>query len=90
MSLKSPNTIRIYAENTNGLPNNPKLWRRSKKYTKLNYLFHCLQVDIVSLVETQINPVLLDATYNIPDRILASELHTYIINNNSIELISYQ
>ena len=39
-------------------------------------------------METQINPALLDKTYYIPDKIMASELIVTLLDNNENELIA--
>ena len=45
-------------------------------------------MDIISLIETQINPALLDETYHIPDQIMALELIITSLDNNENELIA--
>ena len=45
-------------------------------------------MDIVLLIETQINPALLDKTYYILNEIIASELIIISLDNNENELIT--
>ena len=51
-------TLRLYFENVNGLPNNSSGYK-SDKVKKLRHLWSKLETDVVSLVETQIKPSLL-------------------------------
>jgi len=79
--------VRIFVENANGLPSSLPHIKVSKKYHKLNYLFHKLDIDIVSLMETQINPELLDCNINITDKIMATDLLVSSLDNSVNELI---
>ena len=45
-------------------------------------------MDLIAIAETQINPLLLDSTYNIPQHLFVSEAHYCIISNNANELIA--
>ena len=58
------------------------------KYKKLNHLLKTLDVDIISFIETQINPSILDKIYYISKKILAIDLFVSAINNSLNELIN--
>jgi len=72
----------------NGLSTDIKSWKRNWKYKKLPYLWRRLNVDLISLVETQAQPALLDATCNMPSTLFAHETHVTKLSNNSNELIN--
>ena len=87
LTPKSPNVVQIFAENINDLPSSLPHIKVSKKYHKLNHLFLKLDVEIVSLIEIQINPELLDHNINIADKIIAMDLSVSSLDNNINELI---
>ena len=88
VSSKPPSSIRLYFENVNGLSTDVKSWKRNWKCKKLPYLWRRLNVDLMSLVETQAQPALLDATCNTPSTLFAHETHVTKLSNNSNELIN--
>ena len=47
-----------------------------------------LDPDFIALTETQVNPDLLDAIYNIPEFLFQAEMYIARLSNNSHELIS--
>ena len=79
--------VQIFAENINSCSSFLPCMKVSKKYHKLNYLFHKLDIDIVSLMETQINPELLDCNINIVDKIIATDLLVSSVDNSINKLI---
>ena len=58
LSLKSSDALRAHFENVNGFPTQSSGYN-SDKVKKLRHLWSKLETDVVSLVETQINPSLL-------------------------------
>ena len=46
-----------------------------------------LDPDLIAITKTQINPVLLDSSYNIPESLFQSDLYIARLSNNSRELI---
>ena len=45
-------------------------------------------MDVISLMETQVNLLLLDRNYNIPDTLFQSNIYIAQMSNNTRELIS--
>ena len=89
VSLKSSNTIRLHFENVNGLSQVCN-GCQSQKVTKLRRLWSKLDADVVSLVETQINPSFPSNNQSLHYALFRNQLASYIHNNNSNELINHR
>ena len=87
LALKLNNTFRLYYENINSFSIDKKSWKFSYKYKYLKYLWRILDIDIISIVETQVNPLLLDSSYNLPETLFQSDSFTANLTNNERELI---
>ena len=87
ITFKLPNIIRLYSENVNLLNSNLKEGKYYYKYRCMRYIFKYLDLDLIFLIETQVNPLLLDKTYDILNNILSSGLSSHVMSNNSRELI---
>ena len=87
LSIKDKNTVRVYFKNVNGLNITRKVWKFTYKYRRLRKLWSCLQVDLINVVETKINPSLLAQQQEFKDNLFWSEIHHTIFSNNSNELI---
>ena len=59
----------------------------SYKYKTLRKIWKVLDPDLIALTETQINPDLLDASYNIPTSLFQLDLYIVKIDNNRNKLI---
>ena len=46
-----------------------------------------LDPDLISITKIQVNPILLDSSYNLPESLFQSELYVARLSNNSRELI---
>ena len=88
LSSKLNSSIQLYFENINRLSTDIKLQKYNWKYKKLPYLQRRFNVDIILIIETQIQPALLDNTYDIPSKLFAHEAHIIKLSNNSNELIA--
>ena len=86
LSLKPRDTLRLYFENVKGLPTNNS-GCKSDKVKKLRHLWSKLEIDVVSLVETQINPSLLTHKDSLHYALFRHQPASSIHNNNSNELI---
>ena len=86
LSLKPRDTLRVYFENVNGFPNKSFDYN-SCKVKKLRHLWSKLETDVVSLVETQINPSLLHQKDSLHHALFRHKPASSIHNNNSNELI---
>ena len=87
LSTKDENIVRVYLENVNGLNITSKAWKLTYKYRRLQKLWSCLQVDLINLVETKINPLLLAWQQEFKDNLFQLEIHHTIFSINSNKLI---
>ena len=87
LSLKPSNTLRAYFENVNGFPYGSTGYN-SHKVKKLRHLWSKLDTDVVSLVETQINPSLLRNKDSLHRALFRHQPASSIHTNDSNELIS--
>ena len=87
LSLKPSNTFRTYFKNVNGFPTRSAGFN-SHKVMKLRHLRLKLDIDAVSLVETQINPSLLHNKDSLYRALFRHQPASSIHNNNSNDLIS--
>jgi len=53
----------------------------------LQRLWNVLDPDLISITEMQLNPNLLDSSYNIPESLFKSDLYVARLSNNSREYI---
>ena len=79
--------FRVFYKNVNGLSTNHKSWRFSYKFRMLRRLWNVLDPDLISIIETQLNPDLLNFSYNIPESLFQLDLYIARLSNNSRELI---
>ena len=87
LSLKSSNNIRLCFENVNGLSQVCN-GCQSHKVKKLRRLWSKLDADIMSLVETQINPSFPSYDQSLHHILFRNQLASYIHNNNSNKLLN--
>ena len=66
LSIKLSNSIRLFFENVNGFSTYIKTQRMNFKYEKLPCLQKKLDINIISIIKIQVNPILLEQTNNIP------------------------
>ena len=85
--FKSTNCFRVYYENVNEFSISVYNWQSNFKYQKLRKIWKALDIDIISIIETQLNPLLLDHNYNIPSTLFCNEVSIACLSNNRIELI---
>ena len=69
----------------NGLNVTHKAWKLSYKYRRLRRLWTRLEVDLINLIETKINPSLLSRVSDFKDNLFRSSIHHTIFANNSNE-----
>ena len=89
LSVKPSNAVRIYLENTSDLNMMHKAKKLSCKYHRLCRLQTRLDVDLINLVGTKINPVLLSKEADFKDNQFQYSInHTMFVNklNKLLEL----
>ena len=69
LQVKSEGSVCLFFENVNGLSPELGYSRTSWKYGRLRHIFHRLQVDVLSLAETQINLDLTSKTFSLRDKL---------------------
>ena len=85
---KSDSVFYIFYKNINGLSANQNSWRFSYKYQTLRWLWQVFDPNLIAIIETQLNPALLDSSYNILESLFQSDLYIACLSNNNKELIS--
>ena len=85
LSLKEDDTFRLLFENVNGLPPDMGYCHSSWKYKRLRNIISRLQVDAVSLVETQINPAVVSPTFSMRNKLFLQKESVSILTNNKQE-----
>ena len=85
LSLKEENTFRLLFENVNGLPPDMGYCHSSWKYKRLRNIISRLQVDAISLAETQINPAVVSSTFSMRNKIFQQKESVSILTNNQNE-----
>ena len=86
-SIKSDRIICIFYKNVNGLSMDRSSQRFLYKYRMLRQLQRVFDPDLIAIIVTQVNPFLLDSSYNIPEFLFQSDLYAARLSNNSKELI---
>ena len=88
LKVKSDGSVRLYFENVNGLSPELGYSKTSWKYGRLRHIFHRLQVDVLSLVETQLNLDLTTKTFSLRNKLFQNRTATVsIASHNTYELL---
>ena len=83
LKVKSDGSVRLCFENVNGLSPDLGYSKTSWKYSRLRYVFHRLQVDVISLVETQLNLDLTTSTFSLSNKLFPKHTASMSIASNN-------
>ena len=86
ISFKPKDTIILYFENVNSLPKTKSSFH-SDKIISLKHVWPKLNVDLITLVETHVNPSLIPSKDYIHSTIFRNYPATSILSNNVNEVI---
>lgn len=88
LSEKQDDAICLFCENSNGFPVLDQAQKLLWKFWRSKHLQKQLKVDIISLIKTQTNKMLLNNTQDAHENLFRRDLHHIIMSSNKHELIN--